>query len=255
MTPGRTQRGVATSDLVLSAHVGENAELFRRVLELHVPEGALVADVTWGRGSFWAKVDPQRHRIWASDLAPEPGKRDCFERYLGGVDCRDLPYADESIDAVVFDPPYMEGFFRRASSQKAGSGSHAAFRQAYARGQGVHRSGAKYHDAVTELYLHAGLELWRVLKKGGRAIVKVQDEVSANLQRLTHVEVITGFEDMGFYSKDLFVLVRRNAPAVSRLVKQVHARKNHSFFLVFEKPATRARRPRSVRRAPASEEE
>ena len=68
-----------------------------------------------------------------------------------------------------------------------------------------------------------------------------QDEVSANTQRLTHVELITGYESLGFYCKDLFVLVRANSPAVSRLKTQVHARKNHSYFLVFDK--RRARHP------------
>jgi hypothetical protein len=40
---------------------------------------------------------------------------------------------------------------------------------------------------------------------------------------------------VGFYAQDLFVVVRSNRPAVSRMKKQVHARKNHSYFLVFVK--------------------
>ena len=96
----------------------------------------------------------------------------------------------------------------------------------------------------------AGVEAARVVRPGGKVIVKCQDEVSANKQRLTHVEIITGYEDLGLYTKDLFVLVRKNAPGVSRLVKQVHARKNHSYFLVFEKPKGRARMPRSARTVP-----
>ena len=34
---------------------------------------------------------------------------------------------------------------------------------------------------------------------------------------------------------DLFVVVRTNKPGVSRMLRQVHARKNHSYFLVFRK--------------------
>jgi hypothetical protein len=63
---------------------------------------------------------------------------------------------------------------------------------------------------------------------GGTLIVKCQAEVSANRQRLTRVEIINRYEANGFYTKDLFVVVCRNRPAVSRLKKQVHARKNHS---------------------------
>ena len=85
------------------------------------------------------------------------------------------------------------------------------------------------------MYVKAGREALRVLKKEGVLIVKCQDEVSANKQRLTHVEIITAYEAMGFYTKDLFVLVRVNRAGVSRLKKQEHARKNHSYFLVFQK--------------------
>ncbi len=248
--PRRTQRGEATSQLVLSAHVGDNAGLFPQVLALHVPDGAKVADVTFGKGTFWKRIEPGRFELWASDLVLEVDARDPHTRYRDGVDCRALPYDDESFDCVVLDPPYMEGFYRRAQGHLAGSGSHAAFRQAYSHGGATDpEGGPRWHDAVTDLYLRAGAEAYRVLRKGGVLLVKCQDEVSANKQRLTHVEIVTGYEDTGFYCKDLFVLVRSNAPAVSRLVKQVHARKNHSYLLVFEKPRTAARRPRSVRTA------
>ncbi len=66
-----------------------------------------------------------------------------------------------------------------------------------------------------------------------------QDEVSANRQHLTHVEIINDYQSIGFYAKDLFVLVRPNRPAVSRMKKQVHARKNHSYFIVFVKESSR----------------
>ncbi len=48
----RTQGGVATTDVVLSAYIGGNAEVFPQLLALHVPEGSTVADVTWGKGVF-----------------------------------------------------------------------------------------------------------------------------------------------------------------------------------------------------------
>jgi hypothetical protein len=66
-------------------------------------------------------------------------------------------------------------------------------------------------------------------------IVKCQDEVSAGRQWLTHVEIINYYEQLGFYTKDLFVIVRQNKASIARLKKQIHARKNHSYFLVFTK--------------------
>lgn len=213
--------GVSTSSAVLSAHVANNDDVFPKVLELHVPIGSTIADVTWGKGVFWKKVDPEMYTLLPTDIQ-------------SGTDCRSLPYDAGSIDCVVLDPPYMEGLFRREESHLAGSGTHAAFRNHYSNGQAT-TGGPKWHDAVLHLYIEAGREAFRVLRKHGVFIVKCQDEVSANTQRLTHVELINEFTSMGFYVKDLFVVVRLNRPVVSRMVKQVHARKNHSYFLVFIK--------------------
>ncbi len=223
----RVQGGKPTSDLILSAYVGGNADIFPQILALHVPPGSVIADVTYGKGVFWQNVPPGQYTVKATDIAD-------------GIDCRRLPYADESIGCVVLDPPYMEGFYRKENSQKAGSGSHTSFRSAYANGDEVNgqtrkKGTAKWHAAVTDMYFRAGREAWRVLKKKGVLIIKCQDEVSGGKQWLTHVEIINEYEKYGFYTKDLFVVVRNNRPSVSRLKKQVHARKNHSYFLVFVK--------------------
>lgn len=218
----RTQGGVATSNVTMSAFISGNADVFPQILDLHVPDGAKIADVTYGTGVFWKNVDLTRYELIPSDIAT-------------GVDCRALPYENETLDAIVIDPPYMEGLLRSKKDHKAGSGSHSAFREYYSNGDEVTTEGPKWHGAVTDLYYKAGAEALRVLKDKGIAIVKCQDEVSANRQWLTHVEIINHYEELGFYTKDLFVIVRQNKAVIARLKKQVHARKNHSYFLVFVK--------------------
>lgn len=236
--PRRVAGGMATTDLVFSAQVGENADLFPQILDLHVPKGATIADVTFGQGIFWKNVPETDYTLLASDIDAK-GSRGTFPskqvEVQTGIDCRNLPYENESIDCVVFDPPYMEGLYRSVKGHLAGSGTHASFRHAYSNGKPSEESGPKWHDAVVNMYMKGGQEAYRVLKRDGILIVKCQDEVSANKQRLTHVEILTGYEAMGFYTKDLFVLVRTNRAGVSRLKKQEHARKNHSYFLVFQK--------------------
>ncbi|MEV6704592.1 hypothetical protein [Micromonospora wenchangensis] len=215
--------GEATTNVILSSHLGDNAPVFRDILRLFVPEGSTIADVTWGKGAFWKAVPEGVYKLLATDIQM-------------GVDCRDLPYEDDSLDALVLDPPYMEGLFRQSEGEMAGSGTHSAFRDHYSDGKPTPKSkGApKWHDAVLDLYLKAGEEAWRTLRNYGIFIVKCQDEVSANTQRLTHVELINAWADR-FYCKDLFVVTRVNKPGVVRLLKQEHARKNHSYFLVFVK--------------------
>jgi hypothetical protein len=226
-TGKRIQGGETTSNLIMSAYIGGNADVFPKILDLHVPVGSVVADVTWGKGVFWRNIPAGLYEVKATDIAM-------------GVDCRNLPYDNLSIDCVVLDPPYMEGFYRQQVEQKAGSGTHISFRESYANGNEVNgdekNTGVKkWHAAVTDIYFRAGAEAYRVLREGGILIAKCQDEVSAGKQWLTHVEIINEYENMGFYTKDLFIVVRNNKPAVSRLKTQIHARKNHSYFLVFIK--------------------
>ena len=228
----RIQGGIATSDVVQSAFVSGNAEVFPQILSLHVAKGSKIADVTFGGGVFWKNVDLSDFTLLPTDIAH-------------GVDCRALPYEDGSLDAVVLDPPYMEGLLRGNVDHKAGGGSHAAFRQYYSNGDESNQ-GPKWHAAVTDLYFRAGAEAFRVLKDDGVLITKCQDEVSANRQWLTHVEIINHYESLGFYTKDLFVTVRQNKVGVSRILKQVHARKNHSYFLVFVKRVKRSKKAKST---------
>jgi hypothetical protein len=219
--------GRATTDLVLSCYAGDNSEIFPKILELHVPKGSIVADVTFGKGVFWRQVPSEDYQLKPSDLKT-------------GVDCRHLPYQDQSIDCVVLDPPYMEGLFRQDESL-AGAGTHDAFRDHYSNGQRPGKLEKKWHEAVLELYVQAAEEAVRVLKDKGVFIVKCQDEVSACIQRLTHVEIIMNYLQMGLYCKDLFVVSRLNKPGVTRIIKQLHSRKNHSYFLVFVKGATKSK--------------
>lgn len=216
----RVQSGNASTEAILSSHNSDNSELFPKILQLFVPKGSRIADVTYGTGVFWKRVKLDDYEFLPSDLKT-------------GTDARFLPYGDNYLDAFVLDPPYMEGLYRDTTEKLAGGGSHDAFREYYSNGMATGDKVLKYHDKVVDMYMTIALEARRTLKDGGIFIVKCQDEVSANRQKLTHVELIYGFEKLGFYCKDLFVITRSNKPAVSRLLKQEHARKNHSYFLVF----------------------
>ena len=220
----RVVTGKSSTDLVFSAYIRNNEEIFPLILSLYVPAGSEIADVTYGKGVFWKRVNQSDYILHFSDIKT-------------GIDCRNLPYDSQSMDCVVIDPPYMEGFYRRNHSHLAGNGTFSSFREAYSDGSiyAQKNNAPKYHDAVLDMYYSAGCEALRVLKTNGILIVKCQDEVSANRQHLTHVEIINEYAKHGLAVEDLFVMVRNNRPNISTLKKQVHARKNHSYFLVFRK--------------------
>lgn len=217
--------------VVSSWHVATNSEVFPKVLQLHVEEGSKIADVTYGKGVFWENIPLDKYDLYRTDINPEksPDSPDGE-----GIDCRDLPYQDNSFDVIVLDPPYAEGYFRRNKDHLAGNGSHAKFRENYSTGTAYTES-PKYHQAVLALYFDAGREAKRVLRDDGTFIVKVGDEVSSNTQELTHIQITNFYErELRFYTKDLFVVERHNEPATPGVHNQVHARKNHSFFMIYE---------------------
>lgn len=209
------RNGKPTNDLIFSASVAGNDSIFPDILRLYVAPGSTVADVTYGQGVFWRNVPEDDYDLLATDI-------------LTGTDCRALPYADGEIDCVVLDPPYMH-----SPGGTAHNGS--PFEHHYRNNGSGNGTAHKYHEAVVSLYSEAATEAWRVLRDRGVLIVKCQDEVCSNRQRFTHVELIRCYEALGFVAEDLFVMVRKNRPGVSRAVRQVHARKNHSYFLVFWK--------------------
>ena len=213
------RNGLPLNDLVPSAFVSGNDYAFPRILRLYVKPGSIVADVTYGKGVFWRYVADDEYDLRATDIKD-------------GVDCRDLPYEDDEIDCVVLDPPYMHTPGGTAYEDKP-------FEEYYRNNGAGNRTEAKYHEAVVHLYRDAGKEAHRVLRERGVLIVKCQDEVCSNRQRFTHVEIIRAYQKLGFVAEDLFVIVRNNRPGVSRIVKQVHARKLHSYFLVFWKKGGR----------------
>ena len=228
----RINGGISTNDLIFSSYNTTNDDVFPNILKLYVAPHTKVADSTYGKGVFWKQVDCSNYELFFSDLkingVPNNVK--------GGVDARRLPYDDSFLDALVFDPPYMHTPGGTAHI------NHQNFETYYANNvtqldkNNSSDDRPKYHEAVLALYFSAAKEALRVLKFEGIYIVKCQDEVCSNKQRLTHVELINEFEKYGFVTEDLFVIMRRDKPGVSRIKAQKHARKNHSYFLIFKKP-------------------
>ncbi len=125
--------------MILTCYRGRNADLIQKVSELYFPPGAKIADVTYGNGWFWKKVDLTKYEFYPSDIKT-------------GVDFRTTPYPDNSFDVVVFDPPYTHG----------GSESFV-FSHKYnnAALNGVN------HRHVIGLYASGMKECCRILKPGG----------------------------------------------------------------------------------------
>ncbi len=194
---------------VLTAKVGRNAALFEEIARLYIP-GRRVLDMTWGRGNFWNPCSLDRFDVVGMDLVTP---RDVQ------ADLRHLPFKDESFDAVVLDPPY---------AKRVGTSIKASIAAPYGL---AHPQAPTGNAEVTFVYRQGATEALRVLTPGGILILKCQDEIESGKQRWNHVALLTL---PGFVCEDLFVLVQTSTPAM-RVPYQLHARKNHSYFIVHRK--------------------
>jgi len=74
------------------------------------------------------------------------------------------------------------------------------------------------------------------LKGDGILIFKCQDKVSSGKQYFSHNFIMNEAEKIGYYTKDMFILLAKNRIVADwQLKNQKNARKFHSYFLVFEK--------------------
>jgi hypothetical protein len=235
----RINRGRATNNLTYSAYRATNDTVFPYILDLYISPGSKIADVTYGKGVFWKKINLSGYAFFPSDLKKKGLPKGCRR----GIDSRRLPYNNGTFDCLVFDPPYMH------TPGGTAHNGHQNYEEYYANNaeqdpevikqiwKKTNGKPPKYHEAVLDLYFRSGQEAWRVLRENGVFIVKCQDEVCTNRQRLTHLEITNKYETYGFVVEDLFIVMRTNRPGVSRiLTRQYHARKNHSYFMIYRKP-------------------
>lgn len=209
--------------MIYSGYTGTNADLIAAVSQLYIKDDDIVADVTYGQGVFWKKTDTKRFNLLASDLhMPILAGDGCFR-----ADFRKLPFADGSVDVVVFDPPYVHN----AGDKRVIADKH------YKNAQTTE---GLYNSDIMELYRQGMTEAFRVISSdGGQIWVKCKDEVEANVQRWSHIAIYNIALTLGLCPRDLFVLMPHATIAPNRWDRQWHARKNHSFLWVFTRPDER----------------
>jgi len=223
---------------VLTCVRGDNSDLIAEAARLYLKKGMEVADVTFGRGVFWKKVDLGKagvKRFWMSDIDPKYGATVLFNgkkdiALINKADFRDFGMIVSQFDIIVLDPPYMHG----------GATVKKSIKKCYGNGG----KSTKYasHEAILGLYHDGMIAAWRALKPGGLLWVKCQDEIESGKQKWSHVEILdlAGRRcaqtqgEIPFTAVDLFVLMQATIPA-RRLPYQLHARKNHSYLWIFKK--------------------
>lgn len=184
-------------------------QIIRDIIELHNGGEAFDLDPTYSTGKFYEKSGIPQPRI-KSDLIPR------FED-VRQWDAKELGLPDNSVKSIMFDPPFVAGHTKQKPSGIIGERFH----------------GFRYVKDLWAWYDECLEEFYRVMEPGGVLVFKCQDTVSSGKQWWSHVHIINEAERRGFYCKDLFVLLAKNRIIGHNHGNQKHARKFHSYFLVF----------------------
>lgn len=184
----------------------KETDLLKALISLHCPWG-IECDPMYFKGNFY------------KDGVAEPSYRFDIEPKQLGVqqaDARHLPFADESFNSIILDPPFMFGGHGKQNKYYS-STTH----------------GFMSWDELAELYQDILKEAMRLLTVKGVLIFKCQDYTDSKTT-MTHCLVYNWSTELGFYAKDLAILVKPNKVYNGNL-NQKHLRKIHTYFWVFQK--------------------
>ena len=202
------------NETVIKSISFDQNEILRNIIKLYIKEGYFQVDPTYSKGNFYKKGIKQPD--YKFDLYPQTD--DTVESSSDN-----LPLENESVSSILYDPVFTVGI---PSTSKGKSGSNIISNRFGSFKTMKHLW--DYYDATLK-------ECYRILSLNGFLVIKCQDTVSSSKQYLSHVQLINSASEMGFYCKDMFILNAKNRILSGKHSKQVHSRKFHSYFLVFQK--------------------
>jgi len=206
------QTEIFESNEIIKSISYDQEEIIKNIIKLYCPDG-IECDPTYSKGVFYKNIQNPKYKF---DL--DPVRED-----VGKADCRDLPLRNNSLNSLMFDPPFV-----------------AAIPKKEATGIITKRFGY-YRNIPTlwNMYNGALKEFHRVLKDKAILIFKCQDSIDSGKQYFSEFKIIKDALKIGFYPKDKFILLAKHRLMSPNMKVQQHCRKFHSYFLVFIKQESR----------------
>ena len=170
----------------------------------------LTLDPTYGLGTFWRLWEPKN--LVKADLYTHD-----ITKGIDQLDFTRMPeIPDNWFDAVVYDPPYKFN----------GTPSPQEIRY------GVHKS-TRWQDRL-ELMIAGAIECARVTKKGGFLLIKCMDQVVSG-KVVCQTDFMTNAACVTSGTTKIDRLDFLTEPRPQPHSRQIHARRNYSTLLIFQK--------------------
>ena len=133
----------------------DQSEIIKDILRLHVKKQEIDCDATYSKGNFYNKtgIKPPAYKF---DILPAYDAVEC-------ADSRALPLADDVIDCMMFDPPFLATTGKSLAEDNGSNRINKRF--------GVYPTEKELH----RFYIDSLKEAYRVLRDDGILIFKCQD--------------------------------------------------------------------------------
>ena len=181
----------------------DEQDLLEALTTLH---GSIELDPMYFKGNFYKRIPEPKYKF---DINPQG-------LFCKQGDARNLPLDGSSIGCMILDPPFMFGNHGK-QKQFYSSKTHTIF---------------KSFNELEQCYKGILAEAQRLLKKKGILYFKCQDYTDSKTT-MVHALVYNWATELGFYAKDLAILVLPNK-VYNGNTQQRHLRKIHTYFWVFE---------------------
>lgn len=199
--------------------------ILENIMYLHT-KGKIDADLTYSSGTMWKGFSKPKYKF---DKFPQT--KDTIQADIGIR----IPVEDAKFESIMFDPHYLV--------KSAGAKSIGIMGRRFTRSFTTEDLWNYYNNTIKESY--------RVLQKGGKLVVKIQDATSrlhiANTNEMYNFAVTAGFKPI---DKFYFTRTTQLPPPVS--AKNIYggydiarARKSVVEYQIYEKPIRSYKHPRA----------
>ena len=197
-----------------SVWYGDDWELLEEMLDFYprqAPERVLDATVNVGR--FWRH---SKRPVVGLDIDRRFGPRVLADNLV-------MPFKDGCFDVVVYDPPHIPN---------QGKDRQKDFNTRFGL---VVKSSRENGYNLSHLFSPFVREAYRVLAPEGLLFAKISDYVHNHRLQWAHIDLVRAATSGGFIPCDCIVKVRKEPIVDPRWRVAHHARRRHSYWLVFRK--------------------
>jgi len=187
----------------------KDQDILMAIRQLYLDGKNFDLDPCFSTGTFYKGIKEPKYKLDKNPQRDDVTKNDV----LAG-----LPYKTNSLNGIVFDPPFMFGI-HGPTHKSLMSERFTMFNK---------------WENLEVMYKASLAEFYRILKKKGVVAFKCQDYTDSKTT-LTHCFVHNWAIKEGFKAEDLFIKIATGGRIWNKKLTQRHARKYHCYWFVFKK--------------------